>query len=127
MMTSEPRRTSISLSADQLASLDLLIERKQAGVAEIATDVANVLGNVAANATVAAVAAGAVGATPGAIVTATIGAVAAGTAVITQAFGPLAAMDESALREHFNSVAHEMPLEGLLELRRMAVTEKADG
>ena len=65
-----PKKTKIALTANQLASLDLLIARKKANATDFTADVADNLANVAANATVAAVAAGAAGVTPAAAITA---------------------------------------------------------
>lgn len=122
-----PLKNRLALTAKQLASLDLLIEKKREGFikcdpeghTDVGDQVADYLGNVAANATVAAVGFGAVGATPAAAVTATVGAVAAATAVATHTIG------DSLSREEHLDVAWEMglrmPLESLLQLRKMAM------
>lgn len=119
-----PKKTKITLTAKQLASLDLLITKKKAGAKDFTADVANNLANVAANATVAAVAAGAVGATPAAAITAGIGVAAVATAVATQAVGDDVKANEKAIRDHFNKIGRKMPLKALIELRNMAMVKK---
>lgn len=124
-----PKQNKVLLTANQLASLELLIQRKREGfikcddkgATDVGDEVANYLADVAVNATVGAVAAGAVGATPAAAVTATVGAVAAATAVATHTIGL------SVSREEHLDVAWEMglrmPLEDLLRLRKMALVK----
>lgn len=124
-MSKTPETTRISLTAKQLASLDLLIAKKRAGASldDVANEVANNLGNVAANATVGAIAAGAAGATPVAAVLATAGAVAAATAVATQAAGVTTVEYKEAIRAIFHEAARQMPLDKLVELRNMAIVK----
>jgi hypothetical protein len=128
----EPEQTNVTLTADQIASLDLLIERKRAiepDARPVTADIAGYAANVAANATVAAVTAGAMTATPAAAVSATVGAVATAVAVVTQVAGGdmTSAQLEERVREEFERAAREMPLDDLVALRNMAVQADGEG
>lgn len=131
MPNEQPNQTKVALTADQIAKLDLLIERKKgAAKGKLATtesyydDLVNNLNNVAANATVAAVGAGAVGATPAAAITAGIGAAAAATGVATQYMGGDYSANERAVREIFQKMGEQMPLDALIALRNAAIEKK---
>ena len=125
----------IEMTAKQMASIDLLIAKKKefaaakAPYAGFTDEVAANLANVAANATVAAIAVGLTVAGGPALVAsvgvlAAIGATAAATAVVTRAIGSNAAANEKAITEVFEEMARNVPLDGLIELRRMAILKK---
>jgi isocitrate dehydrogenase len=131
MANEHPDKTKVALTADQIAKLDLLIEKKKGeGLDKVGAsksyddDLVNNLNNVAANATVAAVGAGAMGATPAAAITAAIGAAAAATGVATQYMGGDYSANEKAVREVFQQIGRQMPLDALIALRNAAIEKK---
>jgi hypothetical protein len=122
----------IEMTAKQLASIDLLIAKKKEFVAAKAPyvgftdEVAANLANVAAGATVAAIAVGAAATALVACVglLAAIGATAVATAVATRAIGSNVTANEKAITEIFEEMARNVSLDGLIELRKMAILKK---
>jgi hypothetical protein len=117
----------VELTAQQMASLDLLISKMQqsSDPKSWTNDVANNLGAVAANATVGAAVTVAAGQFEVAVPVAVIGAAADATAVAAQYFAGGDTREISAgNRAHWEEIGKRMPLDSLLALRKMAILKK---
>lgn len=113
-----PKKTKISLTAKQLASLDLFIARKKAGAKDYADDATAPLVQIVGNAMDYNVVPAAV------YVAANVGATDAATAAATQALGGNVSANEKAIRDHFNKIGRKIPLTVLIELRNIAMAKK---
>jgi hypothetical protein len=126
----EPEETTVAVTAEQLAGLDLLIERKRASAEDVTADVANAAGEVAVQTVAAAAVQAKIGGPAGitaAAVTLGVAAGAAAVEAVTNVIGETLPRDaegritDEAVRERLNRAVGDMRVEDLIELRNRAM------